>query len=111
MSSHNVQQQQLQQSTGSPGPNSVFAGFVPRGPSGPLPVDALGRSSRVVQDGGEMRGNMFVTIRGDQISCPHGHHPPQGCIGGPYPEIDEVSEGILCQGCKACLLLNPLEER
>ena len=36
-----------------------------------------------------MRGNTFVTMRGDQIS-----HPPQGRIGGPYPRINEVSEGI-----------------
>ena len=41
-----------------------------------------------------MRGNMFVTTRGDQISRPHGCWPPQGCIRGPYPKIDEVSEGI-----------------
>ena len=35
-----------------------------------------------------MRGNMFVTTRGDQIS-----RPPHSQIGGPYPKIDEVSEG------------------
>ena len=40
-----------------------------------------------------MRGNMFVTTRGDQISRMHGRRPPQGQIGGPYPKIDEVSEG------------------
>ena len=38
--------------------------------------------------------NMFVTTRGDHISCPHGRRPQQGRIGGPYPKIDEVSEGI-----------------
>ena len=68
--------------------------FAPRGPTGPLSVDALGRSARVVQEGGEMRGNMFVTTRGDQISRPHGRRPQQGRIGGPYPRIDEVSEWI-----------------
>ena len=57
-------------------------------------MDALGRLARSVQKGGKMRGNMFVTTRGDQISRPHRHHPPQGRIGGPYPKIDEVSEGI-----------------
>ena len=41
-----------------------------------------------------MRGNTFVTTRGDQISRPHGRRPQQGRIGGPYPRIDEVSEGI-----------------
>ena len=94
MSSNNLQQQQLQQPTNPPGLDPMSAGFVPRGPSGPLPVDALGRSTRSVQEGGEMRGNTFVTTRGDQISCPHGHHPQQGHIGGPYPRIDEVSKGI-----------------
>ena len=59
-----------------------------------LPVDALGRSARALQEGGEMRGNTFVTKRGDQISRPHGRCPQQGWIGGPYPRIDEVSEGI-----------------
>ena len=41
-----------------------------------------------------MRGNTFVTTRGDQISRPHGRRPQHGQIGGPYPKIDEVSEGI-----------------
>ena len=89
MSSNNLQQQQLQQPIGPPGLNPVLAGVVPRGPAGPLPVDALGHSARSVQEGGEMRGNMFVIIRGDHIS-----RPPQGCLGGPYPGINEVSEGI-----------------
>ena len=40
-----------------------------------------------------MRSNTFVTMRGDQISHPHGRCPPQGQIGGPYPKIDEVSDG------------------
>ena len=57
-------------------------------------MDAFGCSSRLVQEGGETRGNTFVTSRGDQISCPHGCHPQQGRIGGPYPKLDEVSEGI-----------------
>ena len=94
MSSHNLQQQQPQQSAGAPRLNPMSAGFVPRGPAGPLPVDALGRSTRSVQEGGEMRGNMFVTSRGNQISRPHGRHPQQGQVGGPYPRVDEVSEGI-----------------
>ena len=94
MSSNRMQQQQPQQPTGPPGLNPMFAGSVPRGPVGPLPVDALGCSAQLVQEGGEMRGNMFVTSRGDQISCPHGRHPPLGCIGGAYPGINEVSEGI-----------------
>ena len=89
MSSNNLQQQQSQQPIGPPGLNPMLAGVVPRGPAGPLPVDALGRSARVLQEGGEMRGNMFVTIRGDHIS-----RPPQGRIGGPYPKVTEVSEGI-----------------
>ena len=38
-----------------------------------------------------MRGNTFVTTRGDQIS-----RPPHGRIGGLYPKIDEVSEGGAC---------------
>ena len=94
MSSNSMQQQQLQQPIGPPILNPVLAGVVPRGPAGPLPVDALGHSARLVQEGGEMMGNTFVTIRGDHISCPHGCRPPQGRIGGPYPRIDEVSEGI-----------------
>ena len=94
MSSHNVQQQQLQQPIGPPGLNPMLAGIVPQSSSGPLPVDALGHSAQSVQEGGKMRGNRFVTTRGDQISCPHGHHPQHGRIGGPYPKIDEVSKGI-----------------
>ena len=94
MSSNNLQQQQPQQPIGPLGLNPVLAGIVPRGPAGPLPVDALGRSARSVQEGGEMRGNTFVTIRGDHISCPHGRRPPQGRIGGTYPRVGEVSEGI-----------------
>ena len=94
MSSNNMQQQQPQQPLGPPGLNPVSSSFIPRGPVGPLPVDALGRSSQSVQEGGEMRGNMFVTTRGDHISRPHGRCPQQGRIGGPYPRIDEVSKGI-----------------
>ena len=89
MSANSMQQQQPQQPIGTPGPDPRSPRFAPRGPIGPLPVDALGRSARSVQEGGEMRGNTFVTTRGDQIS-----RPPQGWIGGPYPRIDEVSEGI-----------------
>ena len=77
MSSNNVQQQQPQQPIGPIGLNPVSDSFIPRGPAGPLPVDALGRSTRLVQEGGEMRGNTFVTTRGDQIS-----RPLQGWIGG-----------------------------
>ena len=99
MSSNNMQQQQPQQSSSSSGLSAMSPGFAPRNPAGPLPVDAFGRSTQLVQEGGEMRGNTFVTCRGDQISrphgChPHGHCPQQGRIGGPYPRIDEVSEGI-----------------
>ena len=79
---------------GPPGLNPVLAGVVPRGPAGPLPVDTLGRLARAIQEGGEMRSNMFVTTRDDQISRPHGRQPQHGRIGGPYPKIDEVSEGI-----------------
>ena len=93
MSSNRMQQQQLQQPIGPPGLNPVSHSFVPRGPDGPLPVEALGRSTRLLQEGGKMRGNTFVTTRGDQISRPHGHRPPQGRIGGPYPKVDEVSDG------------------
>ena len=84
-----MQQQQPQQPIGTPGLDPRSPCFTPRGPAGPLPVDALGRSARAVQEGGEMRGNTFVTMRGDQIS-----RPPHGQIGGSYPRIDEVSEGI-----------------
>ena len=94
MSTNCMQQQQPQSATATPSPDPRSPHFTPRGPVGPLPVDALGRSTRVIQEGGEMRGNMFVTMRGDQISRPHGRHPQQGQIGGPYPNIDEVSEGI-----------------
>ena len=89
MSANSMQQQQLQQPIGPPGVDPRSPRFAPRGPTGPLPVDALGRSARLLQEGGEMRGNTFVTTRGDQISCPQ-----QGQIGGPYPRIDEVSDGI-----------------
>ena len=94
MSSNSMQQQQPQQPIDTPGLDPRSPRFTPRGPVGPLPVDALGRSTQVLQEGGEMRGNMFVTTRGDQISRPHGRRPPHGWVGGPYPKIDEVSEGI-----------------
>ena len=94
MSSSSMQQQQLQSTASTPGLDPRSPRFAPRGLTGPLPVDALGRSTRSVQEGGEMRGNTFVTTRGDHISRPHGHRPQQGWIGGPYPRIDEVSEGI-----------------
>ena len=94
MSSRNMQQQQLQSATSSPGLDPRSPCFAPRGPVGPLPVDTLGRSAQSVQEGGEMRGNTFVTTRGDQISHPHGRHPQHSRIRGPYPKIDEVSEGI-----------------
>ena len=89
MSANSMQQQQPQQPIGTPSLDPLSPRFTPRGPSGPLPVDALGRLARSLQEGGEMRGNTFVTMRGDQIS-----RPQQGRIGGPYPRIDEVSEGI-----------------
>ena len=94
MSANSMQQQQPQQPIGTPGLDPRSPRFTPRGPTGPLPVDALGRSARAIQEGGEMSGNMFVTTRGDQISRPHGRHPQQGRIGGPYARIDEVSDGI-----------------
>ena len=94
MSANNMQQQQPQQPIGTPGLDPGSPHFAPSGPTGPLPVDALGRLARSLQEGGEMRGNTFVTTRGDQISCPHGHCPQHGRIGGPYPKIDEVSDGI-----------------
>ena len=94
MSSNRMQQQQPQPTAPTSGLDPRSPRFAPRGPVGPLPVDAFGRSAQSLQEGGEMRGNMFVTTRGDQISCPHGHRPQQGRIGGPYPRIDEVSEGI-----------------
>ena len=94
MSANSMQQQQPQQPIGTPSLDPQSPRFAPRGPSGLLPVDALGRSARSLQEGGEMRGNMFVTTRGDQISRPHGRRPQHGRIGGPYPKVDEVSEGI-----------------
>ena len=94
MSTNSMQQQQLQSAAATPCLDPWSPHFTPRGPVGPLPVDALGHSTQAIQEGGEMRGNTFVTMRGDQISRPHGHRPQQGWIGGPYPRIDEVSEGI-----------------
>ena len=94
MSANSMQQQQPQSTAATSGPDPWSPRFTPRGPVGPLPVDALGHSTRAIQQGGEMRGNMFVTTRGDQISRPHGRHPQQGRIGGPYARIDEVSDGI-----------------
>ena len=94
MSTNSMQQQQPQSAAATPGLDPRSPRFAPRGPVGPLPVDALGRSARSLQEGGEMRGNTFVTTRGDQISRPHGRRPQHGQIGGPYPKIDEVSEGI-----------------
>ena len=94
MSSNSMQQQQPQQPIGAPVLDPRSPHFAPRGPAGPLPVDALGCLAQALQDGSEMRGNTFVTTRGDQISRPHGHRPQQGRIGGPYPRIDEVSDGI-----------------
>ena len=94
MSAYHMQQQQPQSAAPTPGTDPRSPRVTPRGPTGPLPVDAFGHSARSLQEGGEMRGNTFVTTRGDQISCPHGHRPPHGRIGGPYPKIAEVSEGI-----------------
>ena len=94
MSSNSLQQQQLQSAATTSRLDPRSPRVAPGGPFGPLPVDALGHSSRSVQEGGEMRGNMFITTRGDKISRPHGRHPQQGRIGGPHPRIDEVSEGI-----------------
>ena len=94
MSSNSLQQQQPQFTAATPSLDPRSPHFTPRGPSGPLPVDALGRSAQSLQEGGEMRGNTLVTTRGDQISRPHGRRPQHGWIGGPYPKIDEVSEGI-----------------
>ena len=89
MSSNSLQQQQPQQPIGTPGLDPMSPCFTPRGPTGPLPVDTLGHSARAIQEGGEMRGNTFVTMRGDQIS-----RPQQGRVGGPYPRIDKVGDGI-----------------
>ena len=92
MSSNYLQQQQPQQPIGPPGLDPRSPRFAPRGPVGSLPVDTLGCLTRAVHEGGEMRGNTFVTTRGDQISRPHGRCPPHSQIGGPYPKIDEVSD-------------------
>ena len=89
MSSNSLQQQQLQSAAATPSLDPRSPRFAPRGLTGPLPVDALGRSTRSLQEGGEMMGNTFGTTRGDHIS-----RPQQGRIGGAYPRIDEVSEGI-----------------
>ena len=45
MSSNNVQQQQPQQPIGTSGLDPRSPRFAPRGPTGPLPVDTLGRSA------------------------------------------------------------------
>ena len=87
MSSNSMQQQQPQQPIGAASLDPRSPRFTPRGPSGPLPVDALGRLARAVQEGGEMRGNTFVTMRGDQISRPHGRRPQQGRIGALIPGL------------------------
>ena len=60
-----------------------------------------------------MEGNTFVTTRGDRISLAFGRRPTVGRTGsGPYPRVDEVSEGselvgdfhlsfvVDCQGSK-----------
>ena len=42
-----------------------------------------------------MVGNTFVTMRGDKINLAFGRHPTVGRTGsGPYPRVDEVSEGL-----------------
>ena len=42
-----------------------------------------------------MVGNTFVTMRGDRISLAFGRHPTIERTGsGPYPRVDEVSEGL-----------------
>ena len=42
-----------------------------------------------------MRGNTFVTTRGDRISLAFGRRLTVGRTGsGPYPRVDEVSEGL-----------------
>ena len=62
MSSNCMQQQQLQQPPGPPGLNPMSTGFVPRGPTGPLPVDTFGCSTRLVQEGGEMRATPLSPV-------------------------------------------------
>lgn len=79
-------------------------GSVHHGLSGPavpgsspmvLPIDRHNSSTRSREDGGEMIGPTFVTIRGDCISCPHGRRPQLSQIGaGPYLPIDQVGEGL-----------------
>ena len=87
MSSNNLQQPQPQQPIGTPSLDPRSPRFTPRGPTGPLPVDALGRLARALQEGGEMRGNTFVTTRGDQISCPHGRLLNMVGLGVLIPEL------------------------
>ena len=42
-----------------------------------------------------MVGNTFVTTRGDRISLAFSRCPIVGRTGnGPYPRVDEVSEGL-----------------
>ena len=57
-------------------------------------MDGQGRSTQAVQEGGELMGHIFVTTKGDWISNAQGHCPQQGQMGGPYPRLDQVSEGI-----------------
>ena len=60
-----------------------------------LPIDRQNSSARSREDGGEMVGPTFVTIRGDRISRPHGRRPQLSRIGaGPYPPIEQVGEGL-----------------
>ena len=92
MSSNNAQQ--------SSGLSAGAPGFNPRSGltsarAGPAPVAVVPGSGTTIAmaEGGFMRDNAFVTLLGDRISRPHGHRPPQGCLGAtPYPTIQEVGE-------------------
>ena len=75
-------------------PSSLSGPAVPGRASGPNPLDGQGRSTRTVQEGGELMGHVFVTARGDRISNARGYRPQQGWIGGPYPRLDQVSKRI-----------------
>ena len=75
-------------------PSSLSGPAVPGRALGANPLDRQGRSTRAVQEGGELMGHIFVTARGDRISNARGRCPQQGRIGGLYPRLDQVSEGI-----------------
>ena len=66
-------------------------------PNRGIDVESASRSTVAVAQGGYMSDGVFVTIRGDRISHPHGRHPTYGRTGpSPYPTVQEVGEQSVC---------------